>query len=81
MIFKVIKEELYNAEIGIYTAFGIEMLDDKENKSLAKMSDLFLYAENANKFVFRLNECQPEPVHINELCLSVVEDESVYFKN
>lgn len=73
LIFRMIKEELYNFEIGFYTAYGIEVLDENSYQREDFVSDLFLYEDEAEEFVNLLNECQPELVHFKELCFNAIE--------
>lgn len=73
MIFKVKKEKLYNPEIGFYTAYGIEAIDEDSKNILAYVSDVFLYENKAREFAELLNRCQADVIHLEELCIDAVD--------
>lgn len=73
MIFRVIKEKLYNPEIGFYTAYGIEAIDENSEKVIAVVSDVFLYEDEAQDFAKLLNDCEADVVHLGELCMDAIE--------
>lgn len=72
-IFKIVKESFYNPEIGNYKAFGIEVYDKFTHKKLLCISDVFTDIHKAQEFALLCNECQPEPVHLKELCIDFIE--------
>lgn len=74
MVFKVIKEKLYNPHTGFYTAYGIEAKAEDTEKRLAFISDVFLCENEAKDFSELLNYYQPELVHLEELCIAAIED-------
>lgn len=73
MIFTVIKEKLYNPEIGFYTAYGIEAVDESTQNIMASVSDVFLHEDKAQDFARLLTECGAEAVHLEELCMNAIE--------
>lgn len=66
-------ETLYNPEIGIYTAFGIEIYEKSTLRKIHEISDVFTNLDKAQEFAALCNECQPEPVHLEELCIGFIE--------
>lgn len=77
--FKVKEENLYHPEIGFYTSFGVEVYSEDFKTLLGFVSDVFTDKAKAEHFADLLNECQPEPLHLEELCADFVEQEWVYF--
>lgn len=75
MFFKVIKEKLYNPEIGFYISFGIEAVDEDSENTVTSVSDVFLYEDKAREFAGLLNECKADAVHLQELCEAEIEQE------
>ncbi len=72
-IFRIIKESLYHPEIGRYKAFGVEVYEKSTQKKLLSISDVFTDLRKAREFALLCNECQPEPVHLKELCMDFIE--------
>ena len=72
-IFKIKKESHYNPEIGRYKAFGIAVYDKSSNSPVMIISDVFTDLRKARQFVNLCNECQPEPVHLMEICIDFIE--------
>jgi len=72
-IFRVREEILHSPDTGEYKAFGVEAFDKTDEKLVAFVSDVFLCEDEASAFVNRLNECQPELVHLTELCIDAIQ--------
>ena len=72
-IFRVKEAKLQSPEMGAYKAFGVEVLEEKTERILEQVSDVFLCEEEASDFVDMLNECQPELVHLTELCMDAIQ--------
>ncbi len=73
LFYKCTEEELYHPEIGYYVAYGIEAKASATGATVKKVSDLFLDKAKGMDFAKLLNECQPELVHFEEVCQSVIE--------
>lgn len=72
IMFQAVEENLYQTEIGAYTAFGISALQvNKDSKELiAHVSDVFLEKEKAEDFVRLCNESELDMIHFYD----VIED-------
>lgn len=71
--FKLKKECFFNPEIGNYCAYSVEVYDENHSSAIACVSDVFTDYEKAQEFVRLLNLCQPEPVHLEELCIDFIQ--------
>ena len=70
-IFKSKTESYYSAELGSYNSCAIEVYDISEKRVLY-IPDVFVNKERAEEVVEMMNICQPELVHIEELCVDFI---------
>lgn len=68
--YRVIKENLINAETGSYTSYGIGVYHTKSKSVICVISDVFISQEKAVSFIKMCNDMQLDIVHLP----NVIED-------
>ena len=71
-IFKWKTEVYYNSEIGFYTSCAVEVFDKLSDKCIYSIRDVFANENLAKEFIELMNICQPELVHLEELCMDFI---------
>ena len=81
MIYNVTEKIFKLSETMEYTAYGIEVKDDKTGKVICTVHDIFLDRQQAEKCVYMFNREALEIVHFAEAVESVVTDPDFFLSN
>ncbi len=71
-IFKAKTEVYYNSEIGFYASCAVEVYEEGTDVCIYCIRDVFANENDAKDFVELMNVCQPELIHLEELCVNYI---------
>lgn len=71
-IYRAKEEQYHNPEIGFYTAYCVEVLNVSGERIL-NIPDVFIDFVQADEFINLCNLYQPEPIHMEELCIDFIQ--------
>lgn len=72
-IFRIKKDNFYHPEVGSYFSYSVEVFIENKTDRLCYIPDVFADVKKAQEFADICNQYQPEPVHLEELCIDFLQ--------